>query len=207
MKILTLKCPVCNKVFQRYPSNIRGLAVPCCSVRCSVKLGTHGPQGHGDSYTRLYQIWSDMKQRCNNKNQESYKYYGARGIKICIYWQASYYLFKKWALANGYKKDLTLDRQDVNGDYSPDNCRWVTAVEQMRNTRKRANAQTSKYKGVSWCSNVCKWRAQISGASCKQHIGLYEEEIDAAKAYDEVAAKEFGQFAKLNFSRKEGVPF
>ena len=63
------------------------------------------------------------------------KYYGARGIRVCDEWKTGSKLFKEWALANGYKEDLTIDRINVDGNYEPSNCRWITQAEQNRNRR------------------------------------------------------------------------
>ena len=95
---------------------------------------------------RLHRIWSRMKQRCYNNNCAQYNNYGGRGITICDEWRTSYSAFKEWALANGYKDDLSLDRIDVNSGYSPSNCRWATAKEQSRNKR---NNRYITFRGVT----------------------------------------------------------
>lgn len=90
---------------------------------------------HHETNTRLYEIWHGMKQRCNNPNSKDARNYYNRGISICREWSESFEVFRDWALLNGYRDDLSIDRIDVNGDYSPDNCKWSTAKEQCRNTR------------------------------------------------------------------------
>lgn len=90
---------------------------------------------HGLSDHRLYRTWHQMKARCFVATLDAYKYYGARGITVCKEWQDSFKPFHDWAMANGWRKELTLDRIDNDGNYEPSNCRWATKMEQMSNTR------------------------------------------------------------------------
>lgn len=83
--------------------------------------------------TRLYSIWTSMKNRCNNPNNSKYKNYGGRGIKVCEEWVHEFAKFRAWALENDYSDVLTLDRINVNGNYEPSNCRWATIKEQAWN--------------------------------------------------------------------------
>ena len=88
---------------------------------------------HGKSHTRLYHIWNAMKQRCSNPKAISYKYYGEKGVAVCKEWQ-EFNPFYEWAMTNGYKADLSIDRINRDGNYCPENCRWATIKEQQNNT-------------------------------------------------------------------------
>ena len=89
----------------------------------------------GRARTRLYSIWVDMKRRCEDSRHSTYANYGARGIKVCSDWTKSFDSFRQWALENGYSQQLSIDRINNDGDYTPDNCRWATAVIQGNNKR------------------------------------------------------------------------
>lgn len=91
---------------------------------------------HNMSNSRIYSIYKDVIKRCKNKNTIAYKNYGDRGITVCQEWLDDFMNFYNWAMANGYNTTLTIDRIDVNGNYEPNNCRWITKSEQSSNTRK-----------------------------------------------------------------------
>lgn len=98
--------------------------------RTSEIKGTHRQSG-----TRLFNIWCGARKRCENPNSSIYKNYGGRGIQVCKEWQ-TFEPFYNWAIANGYSEKLSLDRINVNGNYEPSNCRWVTQKQQCNNTRR-----------------------------------------------------------------------
>lgn len=95
---------------------------------CGCKRGTLRYQQYR---TRLFRIWWGIKLRCEYPSKADYKYYGAKGIKICKEWQ-TFAPFREWALSHGYNDNLTIDRIDVKGDYCPENCQWLTLEENKK---------------------------------------------------------------------------
>ncbi len=88
---------------------------------------------HGKCNDTLYGVWRGMKSRCYGVKQRAYKNYGGRGISICNEWLNDFMNFYNWAVVNGYKKGLQIDRINNDGNYEPTNCRWITNKENMRN--------------------------------------------------------------------------
>ena len=114
---------------------------------------------------RLYKIYAGMKQRCTNPNYVRSKDYLGRGIEICSEWLESYKCFEKWAMNNGYADNLSIDRIDNNGNYCPENCRWVDAKTQANNRR---DVKKYEYNGEilsvsEWARKLGKPRATIEG--------------------------------------------
>lgn len=117
---------------------------------------------HGDTngeFRLLYEKWNKIKSRCYSECCHSYKNYGGRGIKMCDEWKNDYLSFKQWALSNGYDKHLSIDRIDVNGDYCPWNCRWVTNKQQQNNKRN------NKYITFNNITHTQQEWAEITGLS------------------------------------------
>lgn len=126
-----LKCECGNSTVKKSTSVKSGYAKSCgCLQR---EMTSKARRTHGDSDSRLYYVWENMRKRCYKPNSDRYKNYGARGIKVCDEWKDDYGAFMKWALSNGYKDNLTIDRNDVNGNYTPENCSWIPMAEQAKN--------------------------------------------------------------------------
>ena len=161
------------------------ICLECKAKEYHLTKGNTKPyEKHGSTNTRLYKIWSKIKQRCLNKNNDHYEYYGGKGISICNEWN-KYSVFKDWALNNGYSNTLTIDRINPNGNYEPSNCRWVDRIAQAQNTRLIRLGNSSGYRGVSFHKKDKRWRARISVNGKNIHIGNFKTKEDAAKAYND----------------------
>lgn len=144
-----------------------GKAQSCGCLRLErfrAKMVKHGGTIKGQE-ERLYTILKGMKRRCHNAKDRKYHLYGGRGIAVCDEWlgEDGYVNFRAWAMANGYRDDLTIDRIDVNGNYSPWNCRWITLQEQNLNRR---NTRYVTYRGE-----------KRTLKSVADECGIYEEAL------------------------------
>ena len=146
------------------------------------------PEGYGK---RLMRIFGSMKSRCLNPNNVEYSFYGGRGITICKEWLEKSSNFYEWALANGYKENLTIDRIDNDKGYSPNNCRFISRAEQNRNTSrvhkvllKEGNyittAQVAKRLGLSR-STTAQWYRKENVTTFEQFKARYEQMPDRYK--------------------------
>lgn len=145
-------------IIKYYGSNKNGRALWLCKCECgnykiilgnsllsksTLSCGCYNKESaskrftkHNFSNTKLYKVWQGMKTRCYNPKFIYYRNYGGRGITICDEWLNNFKNFYNWAINNGYKEGLTIDRINNDGIYEPSNCRWITRAEQNRNQRK-----------------------------------------------------------------------
>lgn len=129
--IYTCLC-TCGTVKDIHLSNLQGGRTSSCGcLHRRIISETH--RTHGESDTRLYTVWGNMKSRCENSNVDSYQYYGDKGISICKEWCDDFTTFKDWADSSGYAENLSIDRIDNDKGYLPENCRWVDGKTQSRN--------------------------------------------------------------------------
>lgn len=131
---------------------------------------THGKWG---THRAEYRCWQDMKQRCFNERNASFKNYGGRGITVCDRWRNDFQAFLD---DMGLKPDGTsLDRINNDGDYEPSNCRWATKTQQSRNTRRTS----AKDVGVFLCKQTASWLAYIAVEHRSIRIGAYKTKDEA----------------------------
>lgn len=134
-------------------------------------------QKHCQTYTRMYYIWISMKGRCYNNNNNAYKNYGKRGIKICDEWLNNFEKFYEWSINNGYTDELTIDRIDVNGNYTPENCRWVDRITQANNTtRNKFLTYNNETKTLAqWCNIL-----NLNYHTIKRRLNKYHWSVEKA---------------------------
>jgi len=144
---------------------------------------------HGFAGTPLYQCWVDIKHRCSNSKYRDYHCYGGRGISVCKEWM-TFIPFKDWALSNGYKRGLEIDRIDNDGNYESNNCRWVTRRQNSMNRRHK------KTWGI-YHNGRYLWAVLLTRNRNSVYVGTYKTIEDAIIARDNFIK----EFDRLIFSQ------
>ena len=147
------KCDCGNEKMIRMVQLTNGQTKSCGCFK--LEFLTNFNYRHGLSRTKIYHIWTSMKQRCFNEKSQSYHYYGECGITVCSQWK-DFQIFEKWAKENGYINGLSLERKNVNKGYNPSNCKWIPRNEQANNTRSNI---LLTFKGKT--QNVAQWAKEL----------------------------------------------
>lgn len=164
-KVYRCQCDCGNTVDVRKDILKSGNTKSCgCLQREKASITAKNKRTHGQSKTRLYGIYHHIINRCYNENVRNYSNYGKRGIKVCDEWLHNFQAFYEWAMNNGYRETLTIDRINVNGNYEPSNCRWATPKQQSNNRRSSIlltyNGETKTIK--QWAEKLnCKYCTMV----------------------------------------------
>lgn len=143
---------------------------------------------HHGSYDKLYRVRLQIIDRCYNTKNKRYKDYGGRGIKVCEEWLNNYEAFKEWAINTGYKEGLSIDRKNNDGNYCPENCRWVTSKIQSNNIRSNHYVE---YNGKR--QTVAEWADEL-GINYDTLFGrLFTKKWDVEKALSTPVQTQYGR--------------
>lgn len=140
----------CGNVVWIQKSNVRFRSKSCGCMRNDWIRGRGGPRNHP-----LHGVWRGMHDRCKQPDHISWAYYGGKGIEVCKDW-SDFLPFYFWSLANGYKKGFQIDRISPDKDYSPENCRWISACDNSRLAQKKLNMERADEIRCLWSTGMVK---------------------------------------------------
>ena len=169
MHVVECDCGAVEAVFQR--SLKIGDSKACGNCHHHDTRRSHGACSKKacESDRVIYNRWRWMRDRCHRPDHRDYKNYGGRGISVCQEWREDFFAFRDWAVLNGFRPDLTIDREHVDRNYTPENCRWIANSAQQRN---RTNNRVESAFGES--KLVCEWvedpRCQVSDATLRTRL-------------------------------------
>lgn len=175
VRMAVFECTNCNSHFEAVVSKKAESQLFCKSCN-----GTSNKKPNRDH--KLCKIWYDTRAKLKMNNSHSVAYL-SKNISMCPEWDSNFDAFFEWAINNGYKEGLTIDRIDNEGNYEPSNCRWVNHSVQIANQRPIKKTNTTGYKGITKTSNA-KWIASIKYEHKTYGLGSYSNPITAAKVYD-----------------------
>lgn len=178
------RCECGNAVIVRGP-HLRSGKIKSCGCFHLEQITTHRQTDQP-----IYRTWAMMLQRCRNPDYTHYHHYGGRGVCVCEAWLTFEGFYQD--MGPTWRPGLTLDRIDVDGNYTPDNCRWATRAVQSRNRRK-----TGQFIGVHFAKDKGRWAAYITVDDRRRHLGYFDTPEDAARVRDAEARKHEG--FPLNF--------
>lgn len=167
------KCECVKCGYIRF-SHYGAIAGPKSAIRCCNHLRANGepkPYIKGVwKHPRIGSIFGGLMLRCYNKNDRSYRWYGARGVGVCDEWRSNPFKFEEWALSNGYTDNLTIDRIDSNKDYCPENCRWVTLQNnaKYKSTTGVLTVDNVSHTGKDW-ANECGLGCNTINTMLREH--------------------------------------
>jgi hypothetical protein len=177
-----MQCSVdgCNKLVEK--CGLCGMHYRRKQRHGDVNIVLHKVTLHGYSKHPLYKVRNNIISRCYNKNHPSYKWYGGSGILMFKEWRDNVEVFIEWALANGWKEGLTIERKNNNDGYYPYNCEFKPIAENLKNQRLLKSTNTSGYRGVY--KEGKKWRARIIINGERKNLGVFDSLKLATLAYD-----------------------
>ncbi len=146
----------CGNIKSIYMNHLKSGSTTSCGCYRKEQFSSRLTK-HGMSNTKIYRVWSGMIERCTYKKHKTYNDYGGRGIVVCDEWLESFENFYSWSCENGYEEGLTIERINNNGNYEPDNCKWVTLDDQRYNKR---NTVIITINGVS--KNLKEWSEELN---------------------------------------------
>ena len=161
----------CGKEFETIISDVKSGRVSSCGCN-RINHTNKRRTKHSLANHRLYQTWNGMMQRCNNPKRKDYKDYGGRGISVCDRWLDINNFIND--MYPSYTEGLTLDRINNDGNYEPNNCRWVDRFVQAQNSKVIRVGNKSGYKGVNWYKNTNRWLAGITVNDKRICLGYFK---------------------------------
>ena len=169
------KCDCGNFTTTNISSLTRGVCKSCGCLRKELTAAKF--KTHGCTRTKLYAVYRTMRARCEKPKDSHYKYYGGKGIKVCDEWKENFKTFHDWAISNGYKEGMTIDRIDINKNYEPSNCRWVDMIVQANN---KSNNNFITYNGET--HTIAEWASikDLTYATLYQRIMKHKWTIERA---------------------------